>query len=393
MKLEREIWIFSFGFFLFLVLALSCIEKKIEFNENESLKIAENFLINSETYKFDGFDLRHLETITMECPHCWTFTFEFFSRHESYGNRTGQTLAQVITKHRAKIIVQEGKITSAILDDIWDELNKKFISEIQNPASVYCEKQGGILKIRKDQDGNEYGVCVFSDGTECEEWAFFRGECKQEEKEKFCSYDIDCAKEESMCSDGVDPYHKCISGKCVNLTFIRDPCLEHICPKGNWIRKTDDTCFRYEKCAEKGCDDNSDITEDECVAIGTRSEGCLYTINRCKLKPESGSCEAYFKGYYFDSNEGICKEFIYCDGVALFDTLEECQKNCEKLFCEKDSDCIPEQCCHPTSCVNKKFAPNCEGIFCTMVCEGPIDCGAGKCSCVDERCIVERSKK
>ncbi len=47
-----------------------------------------------------------------------------------------------------------------------------------NPASVYCEEQGGTLEIREDEDGNQYGVCVFDDGSECEEWAFYRGECE-----------------------------------------------------------------------------------------------------------------------------------------------------------------------------------------------------------------------
>ena len=46
-----------------------------------------------------------------------------------------------------------------------------------NPASVYCEEQGGWLEIRTADDGGQYGVCIFSDGSECEEWAFFRGEC------------------------------------------------------------------------------------------------------------------------------------------------------------------------------------------------------------------------
>ena len=46
-----------------------------------------------------------------------------------------------------------------------------------NPASVYCKEQGGNLSIRKDQTGGEYGVCVFEDGSECEEWKFFRKEC------------------------------------------------------------------------------------------------------------------------------------------------------------------------------------------------------------------------
>ncbi len=48
---------------------------------------------------------------------------------------------------------------------------------IANPASVYCEKQGGKLEIRTDSSGGQVGICVFPNGSECEEWAYFRGEC------------------------------------------------------------------------------------------------------------------------------------------------------------------------------------------------------------------------
>lgn len=49
---------------------------------------------------------------------------------------------------------------------------------LPNPASVFCEEQGGTLDIRTDASGGQTGFCVFSDGTECEEWAFFRNECQ-----------------------------------------------------------------------------------------------------------------------------------------------------------------------------------------------------------------------
>ncbi len=50
-------------------------------------------------------------------------------------------------------------------------------SGLPNPASAYCEEQGGTVDIRTDDDGNQFGVCVFDDGSECDEWAFYRGEC------------------------------------------------------------------------------------------------------------------------------------------------------------------------------------------------------------------------
>ena len=52
-------------------------------------------------------------------------------------------------------------------------------ASIANPASVHCVNVGGSLEIMKDIAGNEYGMCNFSNGTSCEEWALYRGEgCK-----------------------------------------------------------------------------------------------------------------------------------------------------------------------------------------------------------------------
>jgi putative hemolysin len=47
-----------------------------------------------------------------------------------------------------------------------------------NPASVFCEEKGGRVEIRTAADGSQQGFCLFTDGTECDEWAFYRGECE-----------------------------------------------------------------------------------------------------------------------------------------------------------------------------------------------------------------------
>jgi len=49
--------------------------------------------------------------------------------------------------------------------------------QMANPASVYCINHNGTLEIRNDQSGGQYGVCIFANGTECDEWKYFRGEC------------------------------------------------------------------------------------------------------------------------------------------------------------------------------------------------------------------------
>lgn len=49
-------------------------------------------------------------------------------------------------------------------------------ANLANPASVNCTDKGGKLEIRKNKKG-EYGVCLFEDNRQCEEWALLRGEC------------------------------------------------------------------------------------------------------------------------------------------------------------------------------------------------------------------------
>lgn len=48
---------------------------------------------------------------------------------------------------------------------------------LANPASVHCQEQGGRLELVTIPEG-QIGVCVFTDGSLCEEWAYFRDECR-----------------------------------------------------------------------------------------------------------------------------------------------------------------------------------------------------------------------
>ena len=45
--------------------------------------------------------------------------------------------------------------------------------EIANPASVYCEENGGTLRLEEGA-----WLCMFEDGSYCEEWAYQRWECQ-----------------------------------------------------------------------------------------------------------------------------------------------------------------------------------------------------------------------
>ena len=50
-------------------------------------------------------------------------------------------------------------------------------ASMPNPASVYCTQQGNKLEILTAADGSQNGICIFPDGSACDEWAYYRGEC------------------------------------------------------------------------------------------------------------------------------------------------------------------------------------------------------------------------
>ena len=49
-----------------------------------------------------------------------------------------------------------------------------------NPASVYCEENGGTLIPAEDEEWNQFAFCQIDEDTICEEWEYYRGECPVE---------------------------------------------------------------------------------------------------------------------------------------------------------------------------------------------------------------------
>ena len=54
-------------------------------------------------------------------------------------------------------------------------------AQLANPAATHCIKQGHRYETRSDEAGNQYGVCVFAGGAECDAWAYLRDECGADE--------------------------------------------------------------------------------------------------------------------------------------------------------------------------------------------------------------------
>ena len=90
---------------------------------------------------------------------------------------------------------------------------------IANPASVFCEKNGGTVKIVNEEAGQR-GICVLKDKTECDEWAYFRHECTEtyvadKITETNCTSDEQCITPPEYLMRSSCPYtSKCINEKC-----------------------------------------------------------------------------------------------------------------------------------------------------------------------------------
>ena len=67
-----------------------------------------------------------------------------------------------------------------------------------------------------------------------------------------------------------------------------------------------------------------------CVTLPS-CQRCDSRPANCELNPEPGPCFAAIPKFYFDQEDGECKEFTWggCGGTVPFDSMEECQCQCQ----------------------------------------------------------------
>jgi hypothetical protein len=94
--------------------------------EETAKQIAADFIQNTSTFQFDGLagsvKLIQTDPGMTSSFRSTQFTFEFQTGRPGHGDRTGRILAQVITGHKAVIVVNldKGTVIRAICDDAWD---------------------------------------------------------------------------------------------------------------------------------------------------------------------------------------------------------------------------------------------------------------------------------
>lgn len=119
--------------------------------QEEGRRIAEEFVKKEATFKFDGLPTTLKTTVTTAADDGWQYTVEFDSAHAGYGDRTGQVLAPVITRHTCKITIVKERVTAALMDGAWDMINQRFDLEIK-PAPIE-EVRTYIMKSNPPQVG------------------------------------------------------------------------------------------------------------------------------------------------------------------------------------------------------------------------------------------------
>lgn len=126
-------------------------------DESQLKTLAERWIRDAPTFRFDGSDLTFVRNMQLESdPVRHVLTYRFTSSHAGYGNRSGAVTAQVITNHTITLVIVDGIVQSAVIDGKWDEMGQFVIgSELSlSFQPVKCEKPS--WQIWEENSGRVY---------------------------------------------------------------------------------------------------------------------------------------------------------------------------------------------------------------------------------------------
>jgi len=85
---------------------------------------------NATTYILDGSGLALRNSIDESangCDQCFVFVYEFVSEKSGYGSRREGADQNISTPHLIVVHTVRGKVTEAVTDGYFDELNRKYL--------------------------------------------------------------------------------------------------------------------------------------------------------------------------------------------------------------------------------------------------------------------------
>ena len=130
---------------LFLLALVAC---SSDDGDEVDRRLAESFLRNSPSFRFDGLpqsvELR--DRTGGDCETCVAYTFGFESSHPGYGDRTDLPIAASVTPHEAIISIEDGLVTGARIDSIWDVIAQ---SPIVRTTTSEDGSQDSVLRLAR----------------------------------------------------------------------------------------------------------------------------------------------------------------------------------------------------------------------------------------------------
>lgn len=150
-------------------------------------------------------------------------------------------------------------------------------TQMANPAAANCVQKGHQYEIR-----GSTGFCIFQSGRECEEWAYFRGECKDEAPAKkpgklgefcggiagfVCESNLECRLDGTYPDAGGKCYKKSVYAECKSARA--DACTtqyEPVCGRSG----ATESLYDYEDYA------------NPCVACSKSSPALGYFAGTCE---------------------------------------------------------------------------------------------------------------
>ncbi|MEM4268352.1 MAG: DUF333 domain-containing protein [Candidatus Woesearchaeota archaeon] len=142
---------------------------------------------------------------------------------------------------------------------------------IENPASKYCIEQGGTLTM-KDNGSGVQGICTLKDGSVCDEWAYYRGECPRScgpcptfppPPLDFCPYGVIVQDETDECGCVGPP-------RCEEVTCIKETT---ICPDGSKVERVPPDCD-FAPCPDNGPSNSPSEKRTYCLPEQRNAEIC-----------------------------------------------------------------------------------------------------------------------
>jgi putative hemolysin len=111
------------------------------------------------------------------------------------------------SKVQIHLIIPDLLVVSLVAAVLYLNYNSQS-SMIANPASTKCLSDGGQEKIINNPLGQS-GLCMFTDGSVCDTWEYYRGECSKGDCKRVCGQIGTRSEGWYDCSDKLLFYDNC----------------------------------------------------------------------------------------------------------------------------------------------------------------------------------------